>query len=110
MEGSYWHIANNWIHDFASGLWGAAIFVMWRLASQEGTLAYMAAPLSREMFVLVLVSLVIIFITGAIRLRYWRNEGTPDELPRRRKALIAKHVGYFVVYGLGTLWAWSLLS
>lgn len=110
MAGSYGRIANNWVHDFASGLWAAALFVMWRLASLPGTLALLAHDVRREMFGLVLISLVLIFATGGLRLRYWRKDAAPDELHKRGRALVFKHAGYFVVYGAGTLWAWSLLS
>ena len=59
---------------------------------------------------LLLVSLAGLAITGGIRLRYWRAQAAPEELAEKRKALISKHVGFLVVYGAGSVWAWWMLS
>lgn len=114
MAGStYARIVNSWIHDFASGTWAACVLVMWVLAARVPGLPTAAGvaivDAVRLLFGLLLASLVVILATGGIRLRYWRSQGTPDELPQRRRALLAKHVAYFVVYGAGTVWAWYLL-
>lgn len=116
MNARYGWIVNNFLHDLSSGLWAACLLVIWRLSSLAlaavGTPGAAAATLGRvadEMFLVMLASLLVIFVTGGIRLRYWRKQGTADELQYRRRALIVKHVVYLVVYGAGTVWAFLLL-
>lgn len=113
MSGRYGWIVNNFLHDLSSGLWAASLLVIWRLdvlrTGMDAAAAAALAIVSRELFGALLASLLVIFVTGGIRLRYWRKQGTADELQYRRRALIVKHVVYLVVYGGGTVWAWLLL-
>lgn len=114
MAGStYGRMINNWLHDFASGTWAACILVIWLLRGRMPHVPQAAsvalAGVGMLLFWLVLGAVALIIVTGGIRLRYWRIQGVPDELPQRRRALLIKHVLYLVVYGAGTVWAWYLV-
>lgn len=118
MLGSAWvRIANNWLHDFASGLWGACALVVWMLEDRlaavpvgeaGGLAAFALADAQRAMWLALLASLAVIALTGGVRLAYWRAQTTAEEMPAKRPALIAKHVAYLLVYGLGTWWVWRM--
>lgn len=107
-------MVNDWVHDVATGLWVATFIVIWRLSAYRFTEAaalpsgQVLALVSHEMFRLMLASLLVVTVTGVIRLRYWRNENTPDELPYKRRALLVKHALYLAIYVPGTIWAYAL--
>lgn len=109
---AYPRIVNNFLHDMATGTWAACVLVLWRLsAERSGVPAEAAEALlsaAGDVFVLLAVALAVIAVTGGVRLRYWRSQSSPDELAEKRKALIAKHVAFLGIYGLGTWWAWTL--
>jgi hypothetical protein len=111
--GKYGWIVNNFFHDLSSGMWAASVIVMWVLndrvaGGMPSEAAAAIAGVLNLLFWIVLGSLVVIFVTGGIRLRYWRKQGTADEEEYRRRALLVKHALYLVVYGAGTVWAWLL--
>jgi putative copper export protein len=105
-------VVNNFVHDLCTGMWFACLLVLWVVERQSvGVPAEAAAVLSSAsvaVFWLLVLSLAGIAITGAIRLMYWRAETPADMLRAKRPALIAKHVAFVVVFGLGTLWAAQL--
>lgn len=109
-------LVNNWLHDVGTGLWAASLIAVWVLSRQANALAAQPAAQAAVrqaqlvMFWLMLLALVDIAITGAVRLLYWRAATPADELPSKRPALIGKHVAFFVVYGLGTVLGWWLLG
>lgn len=116
LDNAWVRLTNNWLHDVATGLWAACLIVMLALQNQQplisgaGTEAWHAVGgVALLMFQLMLAALVVIVITGAIRLVYWRRVTPPAEMPAKRKALIGKHVAFVLVYGVGTLWAYTLL-
>lgn len=102
-------IVNNFVHDMSTGTWAACILVIWVITSQsQGVPPEAAAVLSDAntvVFWLLVISLVGLTVTGAVRLFYWRSETPPEELKTKRGALIFKHVAFLLIYGLGTLWA-----
>ncbi len=112
MSSPYRWIVNNFFHDLASGLWAACVLVIWLLSARTAGMPAEAAAALRDvmhlLFWIVLGSLLVIFVTGGIRLRYWRKQGSAAEEPYRRRALLVKHALYLAVYGLGTVWAWFL--
>ena len=105
-------VVNNFVHDLCTGMWFACLLVLWFVESRStGVPVEAAAVLSSAsvaVFWLLAASLAGIAVTGAIRLVYWRAETPPDMLRAKRPALIAKHVAFLVVFGLGTLWAAQL--
>jgi membrane protein YdbS with pleckstrin-like domain len=102
-------IVNNFVHDMSTGTWAACVLVIWVIASRSRGVAPEAAAVLSEantvVFWLLVISLVGLTVTGAIRLLYWRSETSPEELKTKRGALIVKHVAFLLVYGLGTAWA-----
>jgi len=102
-------IVNNFVHDMSTGTWAACVLVIWVIASRsQGVPPEAAAVLSDAnsvVFWLLVVSLVGLSVTGAIRLFYWRSDTPPEQLKTKRGALIVKHVAFLLIYGLGTAWA-----
>ena len=111
--GIYARITNNFLHDMATGTWAACLLVLWVLARRVTDLPAEAAlaigDASRFVFWMLLVALVLVTVTGIVRLAYWRTESAPEELAAKRRALIAKHVAFIVIYGGGTWWGWVLV-
>jgi hypothetical protein len=112
-ERHYLWILNNFLHDTATGTWAACVLVVWMLA---GRLTGMPAPAAEALgdsmitlFRLALGSLVVIGATGGVRLCYWRRQSFAEDLPRKRRALLAKHVVFAVTYGAGTAWLYTLV-
>lgn len=106
-------IANGWIHDVAGGLWAAGLFVIWRLdhwrfTESDSPSTFVLARVAHEMFWIMLAALLAILVTGAIRLVYWRNASTADELRYRRRSLLVRHAVYLAIYVTGTIWAYML--
>jgi len=117
LDNSYVRLANNWLHDVATGLWAACLIVLWVLEQQQplfaaagSTPAWRAmAHTSQIMFWLLLGALAVIAVTGILRLFYWRKQTPPGEVRGKRKALIGKHVAFVLVYGAGTFWASTMV-
>lgn len=114
LENAWVRLVNNWLHDFSSGLWGACVLVIWLLRGRlTGAGMEVAAALGDAqmlMWRVLLAALAFITLTGAVRLFYWRKATPAEEMPAKRPALIGKHVAFLVVYGGGTLWAWTLVA
>lgn len=113
LENQYVRITNNFLHDMATGTWAACVMVLVVLSGRLDAMpAEAAIALGDAMvfvFWLLVGALVVLTLTGAVRLFYWRAQAAPDELAAKRRALIVKHVAFLVIYGGGTAWAWSLL-
>jgi hypothetical protein len=109
---SLWRIVNNFLHDTCTGTWAACVVVIYTLAHQlPGMPAEAASAIAlaqSRVWVLLLVALVGLAATGGIRLFYWRSQATAEELATKRAALIWKHVALLVIYGAGSVWAYSL--
>ena len=105
-----WWIVNDFVHDMSTGVWAASLLVIWVLsrrsatASPEVALGLQAAE--QAVFWLLVVALVGLAVTGAIRLFYWRRSTPAEALPEKRKLLILKHIAFLAVYGFGSVWAY----
>ena len=114
LDNPYIRITNNFLHDMATGTWAACLLVLWVLDRRatgvhpDATAALGDA--SQVVFWLLVGALAVIVVTGAIRLFYWRAQAAPDEREQKRRALIAKHVAFAVLYGGGTYLAWTLVT
>lgn len=104
-------IFNGFIHDFAAGIWLAAIVtIVWLhdAHSAEPSTAVVLNGLERRMFWASVFAAVLIMATGAGRtFTYVDNWYGEDAERQRRKALIVKHVVLFSAYSLGYFWVWS---
>jgi putative copper export protein len=112
-DNRYFWIANNFLHDMATGTWAACVLVVWLLAGRRSGIPPEAAAAlldaMRLVFQLALVALIVIGATGGVRLAYWRRQTDPSELAQKRRALLVKHAAFAAVYGCGTVWLWSLI-
>lgn len=109
---------NNFLHDFASGLWLASLLVLYLLVkySKEANSGKVVARILQRIFnfifVLLLTSLVIIILSGAIRLLtydyYTTRVVTMTFGLTERTLLIGKHIFLLAFYGTGTWFAFRL--
>lgn len=104
-------VVNGFVHDFAAGIWLAAIVT---IAWLHG--AHLAEPattsvlniLERRLFWSSVTAALLIIATGAGRtFTYVDNWYGEDAERMRRRALLVKHVVLFAAYGLGYLWVWG---
>lgn len=110
---AYARITNNFLHDMATGTWAACLLVQWviarRIAGAPDEAVAVLAEASTVLFWLLVGALIVIALTGGIRLRYWKAEAAPGTVAETRKALITKHIAFLVIYGGGTWWGWTLI-
>ena len=104
-------ILNGFIHDFAAGIWLAAMVVIGWLHSahleQPGT-AHVLNLLERRLFWGGVAAAVVVMATGAGRtFTYVDNWYGEESEALRRRSLIVKHVILFAVWGAGYLWVWE---
>lgn len=113
LANPYVRITNNFLHDMATGTWAACVLVLWVLARERAEMPSVSiaalGDATHAVWLLLLGALVVLTVTGALRLVYWRATTAPDELAAKRRALVVKHVAFLVVYGGGTWWAWTLV-
>lgn len=104
-------ITNGFIHDFAAGIWLAAIVTIAWLHD-----AHLAQPVTTDVLNLLekrlfwgsVVAAVLIMATGAGRtFTYVDNWYGEDAEAKRRSALVVKHVILFAAYGAGYWWVWT---
>lgn len=104
-------IINGFIHDFAAGIWLAAIVtIAWLHGAHqtEPSSLNVLNLLERRMFWFSVAAAVLIMATGAGRtFTYVDNWYGEDAERARRRALIVKHVILFSAYGIGYLWVWA---
>jgi hypothetical protein len=102
-------VVNNFVHDMSTGTWFACLLVIWvisrRIAGAPPEAQAVLVDAERAVFWLLAASLVGLAVTGGLRLFYWRQDTPADELAAKRGALLVKHVGFLLVYGLGTVLA-----
>ena len=105
-------IVNNFIHDMCTGTWAACVLVIYTLAGQVPGMPPEAASAialaQSRVWVLLVIALVGLAVTGGIRLSYWRSQASAEELADKRSALIWKHVAFLLIYGAGSVWAYGL--
>jgi putative copper export protein len=113
FDSPYVRITNNFLHDMATGTWAACLAVLLVLRPRlAGMPAEAAAALGDAMtlvFWMLVGALVVVTITGAVRLVYWRAQTSAEELGAKRRALVVKHIAFLVIYGGGTFFGWTLL-
>lgn len=104
-------VVNGFIHDFAAGIWLAAIVAIAWLHdahSSEPTTAAVLNLIERRLFWSSIAAAIIIIATGAGRtFTYVDNWYGEDAEAQRRRALVIKHLILFTAYGLGYFWAWN---
>lgn len=113
IENPYPRIANNFLHDMATGTWAACLLVLLVLRSYYAGLPPQAlAALGQAawgVFWLLIGALVVLAVTGWLRLAYWRSQTAAADVAAKRRSLIVKHAAFAVVYGVGTFVGYLLL-
>lgn len=113
FDSPYVRITNNFLHDMATGTWAACLAVLLVLRPRLAVMPVEAATALGDAMTLVfwmlVGALVVVTITGAVRLLYWRAQTSAEELGAKRRALVVKHIAFLVIYGGGTFWGWALL-
>jgi putative copper export protein len=104
-------VLNGFIHDFAAGIWLAAIVsIVWLHGAHlaEPSTTTVLNGLERRMFWASVAAAVLIMATGAGRtFTYVDNWYGENAERQRRKALIIKHIVLLSAYALGYLWVWK---
>ena len=104
-------VVNGFVHDFAAGIWLAAIVtIVWLHGAHcaEPATAGVLNLLERRLFWSSVAAAVLIMATGAGRtFTYVDNWYGEDAESARRRALIIKHIVLFSAYALGYLWVWN---
>lgn len=104
-------VINGFVHDFAAGIWLAAIVAIVWLHD-----AHLAEPATRDVLNLLerrllwssVAAAVLIMATGAGRtFTYVDNWYGEDAENSRRRALLIKHLILFSAYAVGYLWVWG---
>jgi len=57
---------------------------------------------------LAIVALVVLAVSGGLRLAYWRANTPSGDFVAKRKMLVIKHVAFALLYGVGTWWLLSI--
>ena len=104
-------VLNGFIHDFAAGIWLAAITtiaLLHRAHQREAMLTTELNGIERQFLWASVLAMVMIMATGAGRtFTYVENWYGPDAEQVRRRMLIVKHVVLLVCFGSGYLWVWG---
>lgn len=104
-------ILNGFLHDFAAGIWLAAIVTIALLHGAHREHPEVAAVLNgleRTFFWGSVAAMVIIMATGAGRtFTYVENWYGPDAERVRRRMLIIKHAVLFGCFAAGYLYVWD---
>ena len=107
-------ILNGFIHDFAAGIWLAAIAAIAlinRMHQGEGPdVVMILGRIELIFFWSSVVAMVVIMATGAGRtFTYVENWYGEDAERVRRRMLIIKHVVLFAAFGCGYLAVWPMV-
>ena len=98
-------ILNGFVHDFAAGIWLAAMSTIWllhRTHIAHTEIVSVINLLERQFFWASIVSMAVIMMTGAGRtFTYVDNWYGEDAEKMRRRMLIVKHIILFAVFAFG---------
>lgn len=104
-------VLNGFIHDFAAGIWLAAIgaiVLLHKAHLRETMLTTALNGIERHFFWISIIGMVVIMVTGAGRtFTYVENWYGEDSERLRRRALVVKHIVLFICFGAGYLWVWG---
>jgi len=105
-------VINDFIHDFASAMWVAALIALYlinRVNKPIGTEEFFF-KFKKEFFYLGLIALAVTLLTGAGRMyTYSASPLGKDYEKTRKKLLITKHIIGFIIYGAGTYWQYRMV-
>lgn len=106
-------VLNGFIHDFAAGVWLAAVVtiaILHKAHLREPTVAVILNPVERLFFWWNVAAVTAILATGAGRtftyVDNWYGENAEQV---RRRMLIVKHILLFAAFGAGYLYIYPLV-
>jgi putative copper export protein len=104
-------IINNFVHDLFTGLWISAILVIYLLGKKAGLaqgtpLASSLQEVMKVFFWLGVFSILIIVVTGIIRLREYKFQNRGAAEPLKKKILLLKHILFGAIFLGGTYLAY----
>jgi len=103
-------ILNAFVHDVATGTWISSLILITVLHGETSQPSWAAAaplvpPLAGKFMVLTWVSLVVILLTGVVRMVTWKVFGWTGDVSRDRVRLLkVKHAVLGVAFLAGTVW------
>lgn len=105
-------VINDFTHDLFTGLWASTILVIYLLDKKANflqgiLLASVLHDVMRVFFWLGIFSILVILITGIIRLINYRSEDNGDLRQIKKKILILKHILLSAIFIGGTYLAYS---
>ena len=108
-------VVNDLLHDMAAGLAPGSVLALWLVRNGAAatvdptTLAEMTRTWSWIVLVL-LVALVVIVATGAVRTYYWSATIRPEDAKSRGRAALIKHAVFAVVFVYAAVVAFGMLA
>jgi len=108
-------ILNAFVHDVATGTWISSLILITVLHHETRQAAWSGAaalvpPLAHKFMLLAWVSLVVILLTGVVRMVTWKVFGWTGDVSRDRVRLLKiKHAVLGVAFLAGTAWMAALV-
>lgn len=103
-------ILNAFVHDVATGTWISSLILMSVLRSETRQPAWLVAsalvpPLAAKFMWLTWASLIVILLTGVVRMVTWKVFGWTGDISRDRVHLLkVKHAVLGIAFLAGTVW------
>jgi hypothetical protein len=103
-------ILNAFVHDVATGTWISSLILMSVLRAEARQPQWAAAaglvpPLAGKFMLLTWASLVVILLTGVVRMVTWKVFGWTGDISRDRVQLLkVKHAVLGIAFLAGTAW------
>ena len=98
----YVRTAVEFIHDVATGAFPGAVWFVWmasrQMAASSPDAAGALARASTSLWVILIVCLFTIAVTGAFRLAYWKLNVVEAGLERKKRLIWMKHTAFVLLY------------
>lgn len=105
-------IVNDFFHDIALGMWPGTVLAIWTVKSLLWTAPGTAVEVHSKVLSAIWVlgaSLVILIVTGAVRLNYYELNLRTGTLAAKHRMVIIKHTAFTLLLVACTVWFWYLL-
>jgi putative copper export protein len=106
------HTANDIVHDLSAGLWPGAAAALWLIRSRTdhlpGGVLSASLPAWPSVFLIMLVALAALVVTGAVRLNYRSSALTAGT--QRTRTVLVKHTVFTLVFIASTVVAFRSIQ
>ncbi len=110
-------VINSFIHDMATGVWVAVLFMMYIVSGRAHELADIPrgaafiGGIMDSLWILAVASMVVVLLTGIIRAVTFKRYGWTGDVARSRKRLLMiKHIILGVMVALGLYLQFILMA